>query len=280
MRFSAPIAGSVFLVLALVVLDGPERLRVRRGTATDAAGRLRRLALDAWAAGVLAAYLFLVGALSRPNQGLEAIAREMVLAFLPSLLGLAIASIAAMRAIGEGSRAAAPDADAGPAPEAPRIARAAAFAVLVAAGFVATTPAGGEARLAPAALLLHPPALLAVGGAALLLLRVARRAAARDALAPALALSGLLAGLAGLVLSLAGYAARDLGRVTAGLSFLLSSGFAALLGLLLVARAVGGPREGRSAVAGTVAWALLPLAALLFLVCAVAAALTPMTAPG
>ena len=127
-----------------------------------------------------------------------------------------------------------------------------------------------------------PPAasLVAVGGAALLLLRVARRAAARDALAPALALSGLLAGLAGLVLSLAGYAARDLGRVTAGLSFLLSSGFAALLGLLLVARAVGGPREGRSAVAGTVAWALLPLAALLFLVCAVAAALTPMTAPG
>ena len=114
----------------------------------------------------------------------------------------------------------------------------------------------------------------------MLLLRLAGRGAARSALAPAVALAGLLAGLGGLVQALSGFAARDLGRVTAGLAFLLTGGFAGLLGLLVAARATGDGRERKGAVAGAIAWALLPLAALLFLAFAFAAVLTPMTARG
>lgn len=276
MNVSAPIAGSVFLLLALLVLDGPEWLRRRT---TDARARLLRLASDAWAAGVLAAYLFLVGALGRPDRGLEATAREMALAFVPAVVGLAIAAAAGMRALARPGPETAPGADSASLPPASRVASAAALALVVAAGLAAATHAGGEARLAPLAVLFHPPALLAFAGATLLLLRLAGRAPARNALAPAIGLAGLLGGLAGLLQALSGFAARDLGRVTGGLAFLLTGGFAGLLGLLFSARAEGGGRGG-AAIAGVVARVVLPLAALLFLAFAFVAVLTPMTAPG
>lgn len=276
MNVSAPIAGSVFLFLVLLALDGPEWFR--RDT-TDAGARLRRLAFDAWAAGVLASHLFFVGALGFPDRGLAATAREMTLAFLPALLGLGVAAAAGMRAFAPSGRDAAPDA--GEVRAAAPLASAAAFAVLVAAGLLAATHTGGEARLAPVAVLLHPPALLAFAGAALLLLSLAGRGATRSALEPAIALAALLAGLAGLFQALSGFAARDLGRVTSGLAFLLTSGFAGLVGLLLASRAPGaGGRRGGESVAGGVARALLPLAALLFLAFAFVAVLTPMKAPG
>lgn len=278
MNVTAPVAACAFLLLALLALDGPEWLR--RG-ATSPGARLRRLAFDAWAAGVLASHLFLVGALGRPDRGLEATGREMALAFLPALLGLAIAAAAGMRSLALAGGDAALGAREEPVPAVAPFARAAALAVVVVAGFFAATHSGGEARLAPVALLLHPPALLAFAGAALLLLRLAGRGAERSALAPAIALAAFLAGLAGLLQALSGFAARDLARVTSGLAFLLTGWFAGLLGLLLAARRAdgGGPRGG-GAVADGVARALLPLAALLFLVFSFLAALTPMTAPG
>jgi hypothetical protein len=278
MNVPAPIAGSVFLLLALLVLDGPGWLR-RDGE--RAAARLRRLALDAWAAGVLASHLFLVGALGRPDPGLEATAREMALAFLPALLGLAVAAAAGMRALARTGGDAAPGRDGGEVRAVAPVGGAAAFALLVVAGFLAATNGGGEGRLAPAVILLHPPALLAFAGAALLLLRLAGRGRARNALAPAFALAGLLAGLGGLVQALAGFAAHDLGRVTAGLAFLLTSGFAALLGLLVAGRVASvDDRAGTSAVADVLARALLPLVAIVFLAFAFVAVLTPTTAPG
>lgn len=275
MNVPAPVAGIVFLVLALLVLDGPEWL----GRA-DSTVRLRRLALDAWGAGVLAAHLFLVGALGRSDRGLEATAREMALAFVPALIGLAIAAVAGMRAFARAKEAVAEAENGGARPAAPELAPAAAFALLVAAGLAAATHEGGEARLAPLSILLHPPALLAAAGLALLFLRLAGRGAERSALVPAIALAGLLAGLAGLLQALAGLGARDLERVTAGLAFLLTGGFAALCALLAAARLAEGGRAGGAAVAHAVARALLPLAALLFLAFAFVVVLTPMTAPG
>ena len=278
MNVSAPVAGSVFLLLALLALDGTEWLR--RG-ATGSGVRLRRLAFDAWAAGVLASHLFLVGALGRPGRGLEATAREMALAFVPALLGLAIAAAAGTRSLAHAGRDAAPGAGEQTVRAVPPVAGAAALAVVVVAGFVAATHGGGEERLAPLALLLHLPALLAFAGAALLLLRLAGRGGARNALAPAIALAAFLAGLAGLLQAFLGFAARDLARVTSGLAFLLTGGFAGLLGLLLVARrADGGEQRGGGAIADGIARALLPLAAVLFLAFSFLAALTPMTAPG
>lgn len=277
MSVPAPVAGSVFLLLALLVLDGPGWLR---GGAPGTGARLRRLAFDAWAAGVLAAHLFLVGALGRPDRGLEATAREMALAFLPALLGLAVAAAAGTRALRQEGRDTASEEGGGAGPVAPGLASAAAFALLVAAGFAAATHAGGETRLAPVAILLHPPALLAFAGAVILLLRLAGRGAATSALAPAIGLASLLAGLAGMLQALSGFAARDLERVTAGLAFLLTGGFAGLLGLLLAAAASRGSARGGSAVTAGVARAVLPLAALLFLALAFVIVLTPMTAPG
>lgn len=273
-------SGLLFLLLALGVLEGPD-LALRRKAGLNAPGRfLRRFAFESWACGVLASHLFVVRALARQDHGLEAIAREMVLALLPSLAGLAIAAFAGMRALGL-----ADDGDlAAGAPGPGRPARWISSALLVAlvGAVLAVSPARADPGLSPRTILLHPPALLVLTGAAVLLLRVFARRGAGVGVAPAIALATALACTAGLVQALLGFAERDLSRVTDGISFLLTGGFAGTLALVVAGRETPGGSSGSLAArtAGRVAWALVPLAGLLFLALAIVLVMTPMTVPG
>lgn len=274
-------SGLLFLLLALFALEGPEWILRRRGAGRAPRGLLRRVAFEAWASGVLASHLFVVRALARPDQGVEAIGREMVLSLLPSLAGLAIAAIAGMRALGRAEDDEPPPGDFEPARRTGWIGGAV-LAALVGAVLVVSSPAGGDPRLSPVVLLLHVPALLVFAGAAVLLLRVAGPGGVRAGTAPAIALAGALACTAGLVQALLGFTRKDLAFVTDGLSFVMTSGFVGILALVVAGRDAPGGDVGSPAAraAGRIAWALLPLADLLFLVVAIILAMTPMTAPG
>lgn len=277
---NAAVSGLLFLLLALCALEGPERVARRRAAASEGGAVLRGLAFDAWACGVLAAHLFVVRALARSDQGLAATGREMVLALVPALAGLGIAAFAGMRALGRDTAAEQPSPGGGPGSPA-GWAGAGLLVLVVAATLVLASRSAAGPRLAPSALLLHLPALLVFAGTTLLLLRVAGRAGTGPGRALAIALSGALAGTAGLVQTLLGFVEKDLPRVTAGVSFLLTSGFVSVLALVLLAREEAGegvPQPARTA--GLVARALLPLAGLLFLVVALVLVMTPMTAPG
>lgn len=272
------VAGPLFVVLALGALHGPGVLRPAGDGGPGPASVLAAFSRDAWACGVLGGYLFVIAALGSADAGVEAAGRRMALGLLTVVAGLALASVAAIRAAAARPADEAPEAGSAPVTPAARLGPAL-LAVLVAAILWSTTRGAGEPGLSTLSLLLHPPALLVVGGASVLLLRAAGKGAAARLAAPAVALAGTFAAAAGLVQALLGFAARDLSRVTAGLAFLLTSGFSALLGMLLFARPApaGGRPSGGPAV--LLAWTLFPLAALLFLVLALVLVLTPITRP-
>lgn len=272
------VGGPLFVVLALGALHGPGHLRPAGNGAPRTARDLAAFSRDAWACGVLGGYLFVIGALGGADAGVQAAGRRMALGLLTVLAGLALASVAAVRAAAAGPAGDVPET--GPAPVTPAARLGPALlAVLVAAILWSTTRGAGEPGLSTLSLLLHPPALLVVGGASVLLLRAAGKGAAARLAAPAVALAGTLAAAAGLVQALLGFAARDISRVTAGIAFLLTSGFSALLAMLLVARPPAGSGRVPAGPAVLLSWTLFPLAALLFLVLALVLALTPMTRP-
>ena len=234
-------------------------------------------ARNAWMVGVLAAVLFFVRALSDSSRGIAQVARDLALAFLPALYGLALAGLAAVPALrlrtGGGERRG-DDAAAG----SDRWLGAALFVVLV-TWTVMRSPLGDAWRFAPWEMLLHWPAVLVVIGGALLVVAIAGAGLRRRIGVVALALAGMLASLAGLVLVLLGFADQSLARVASGLSFILTSCFVALAGMLIVAD----PIEDRRAREGgdpfpinRTAWLLFPAATLIFLVIALVLAMTPM----
>lgn len=270
------VAGPLFVLLALAALHGPGLLRPAERGSPDPGHRLAALSRDAWASGLLGGYLFVVAPLGAADAGIEAIGRRMALGLLPVLAGAALASFAAIRAAAARRAGDVPDAGAAP-PSPARWLGPSLLALLVAVTLWSSSRLAGEAQLSTVSLLLHPPALLVVAGGSLLLIRAAGKGTAARLLAPALALAGTFAAAAGLVQALLGFAARDLARVTAGIAFLLSSGFSALLAMLLLARPA--PAAGRPAGGPAVllAWTLFPLVALLFLVLALVLAMTPMT---
>jgi hypothetical protein len=242
---------------------------------------LASLAARSWAFGVLASYVFVVYAFCRTDRAVEAVGRGMVLGLFPALLGFGLASLAAMRALGRPDDPEQPEAGSASGRRA-RLRGALAVALLAVSTLVASWPLEKAAGPSPRSILLHPPALLVLAGATLLLARIAGRGDIWSHLAPALGLAGTFGCVAGLVQALLGFLGRDISRVTAGVSFLLTSGFVSLLAMLLLARAAPRDQGGapRARTAHWLAWALLPLVALLHLVIAIVLVMTPMTAPG
>lgn len=275
---SAPLAGLLFVVLGiaattLTAFQARELGRAPRSSAVFWESTAR----NAWLIGVLAAELYFVRALSDSNRGIAQIARGMALSFLPALFGLALAGLAlvpALRMRGAGAESRPNGTGAG----LDRWFGIALFVVLV-AWTVMRSPEGDAWRFAPWATLLHWPAVLVVIGGALLVAAIAGEGLRRRIGVAALALAGALASLAGLVLLLLGFADQSLARIVSGLSFILTSCFVALAGMLTVANPIEDRRlrEGGDPFPITrTAWLLLPVATLILLVIALVLAMTPM----
>ncbi len=124
---------------------------------------------------------------------------------------------------------------------------------------------------AAAGWIVYWPSLLVVFGGTLALLLFLGDAALASAVSPIFAATGMIGCLMGFVQALLGISPARIEAVSSGITFILSSCFAALLGIYLV----GAPLEDRSAkVSRTTArtplsraaWYVLPLLALVFLV--------------
>ena len=133
---------------------------------------------------------------------------------------------------------------------------------------------------AAATWIVYWPSLLVVFGGTLALMLFLGDAARSSALSPGFAVTGLIGSLFGFIQVLRGISAGSIERVSYALIFILSSCFAALLGMFLL----GGPVEDRAAKsAGTAAriplsraaWYVFPLVALIFLVTVFLFIITP-----
>jgi len=278
---SAPVGGFLFVGLgvsavALATFGAREWARGARSSPVwwESMGR------NAWIVGALSALLFFARALGDSSRDLEHVARDLALAFLPALYGLALASVSVVlamrfRADGTGS----PPGEIGDSGSGTDYwLGAGLFAVLV-SWTVLRPPQGDAWRFAPWAILMHWPAVLIVIGGALVVVIIAGRALRSRIGVVAVALSGAIASLVGLVLVLSGFADQSVAGIVSGLDFMLTSCFVAQVGMLLIAnpiedwhrRAGGEPLPGCRA-----AWLLLPAATLVFLVITLVLAMTPM----
>jgi hypothetical protein len=234
-----------------------------------------RVAAVAWAVGVLAGIVLFGRALAE-SEDIEAIATGMVLAFVPGVGALGLASL-----LVAGTAQLTPPADSGgPQAELPardRWLRRGLLLALVAWFTWVVRPGARGLPFEPRDWLLHGPALLIVAGAALAFALVAGRAATR--LVPvALATAGTFAGLLGLAQALLGMARLSIAQVTAGLESVTTACFATLVGLALAAVDTGG-EEGGARTASYVAYAVFPLVSLLLLAVTFLMTITPMTKP-
>jgi hypothetical protein len=130
------------------------------------------------------------------------------------------------------------------------------------------------------------PALLVVLGGTMAMVLFVGEVSAGPAFTLGFALTGLAGSLMGLIQALLGFSSRNIQDVASALSFIISSCFFGLLGMMII----GAPLEARAANAGKletrksalsqVASYVFPLITLVFLVIAFAIVLTPMKKQG
>jgi hypothetical protein len=249
-------------------------------------------ARNAWLTGALGSVVFFVLALARPSGGLRAIATDMSLAFVPSVLGLAAAGLLlvpslrlrdAIEASGRAGSAVDPERGS----PADRRTWEHLVGPLLLLSLVAWTISRPSSALpsplpAPWHSLLHWPALLVVVGGTAAVLLLAGRPLARRIRSVSFAVAGATGTLIGLVQVLLGFAARDIASLSAAGSFIVTTCFISLLGTMLAAV----PVEDRDAKAGgtasypwpsRVAWLLFPMLTTLYLLMTFVMVLTPMT---
>lgn len=281
---SAPVGGILFVLLgiaAATLATSGAREWGRRARSSPA--WWESAARTAWSVGALAALLFFARALGDSSRDIAHVARDLALAFLPALYGLALASaflVLAMRLRVGGSGHPAGGTDQGGG-NADYWLGAALFAALV-TWTVLRQPQGDTWRFAPWAVLMHWPAVLTVIGGALVVVALAGPALRGRIGVVALALSAALAALTGLVLVLSGFADRSFARVVSGLDFTLTSCFVAHVGMLLITNPIEDRRirgDGKPLPGNRTAWLLLPAATLVFLVITLVLALIPMQQP-
>jgi hypothetical protein len=128
------------------------------------------------------------------------------------------------------------------------------------------------------------PSLLVVLGGTLALMLFVGGSYSGPTLSMAFAVTGLIGSLMGFIQALFGFADVNIGDIAAAVTFVLSSCFAALLGMLLVGapledRAIRTGRTAAPSAFSRVSWYVFPMLALIFLVLMFVMVVTPMTAP-
>lgn len=138
-----------------------------------------------------------------------------------------------------------------------------------------------EGPLHPQDFFLYWPSLLVVLGGTITIALFMGKAGIGRSLTVGFALTGLLATLMGFVQAMFGFSAREIQGVAAAITFILSSSFVALLGMMLV----GNPLVDRSAktdplqktqTLNRIAWFIFPLLALIFLLLTFVMVVTPI----
>lgn len=169
--------------------------------------------------------------------------------------------------------------EAAPAPGPHLVQRAAALVVLLALFAWPFLGRGRGDQFEPLAWLLHPPALLATGGGALALALYLRGIGRGASAVAGLVAAGTIASLLGLAFGLHGFSTVRIADVAAGLMLAVSSGHAALLGLVVFVLPMldrDSPEDLRSHVLAHRAACAFPLLVLAVLLVTVVLVMVPM----
>jgi flagellar motor component MotA len=253
----------------------------------EAAGR------GVWMLGVLYSILNLVSAMADPVGGLRSIANAMARSLLATFYGVLLAVVCFVpcwKLMGKPqSRTPAPDAERSGEPITggrPGWRYGIAIGYVLFLSVLASTILTLSLPAAWGALrwIVYWPSLLVVLGGAVALVLFVGESDSGPTLSMAFAIMGLIGSLMGFIQALFGFADVDIGDVGAAVTFVLSSSFAALLGMLLV----GAPLEDHAVRTGRMAapsafsrasWYVFPMLALIFLVLMFVMVVTPVTRP-
>jgi len=246
-----------------------------------------------WLLGVLGTIINFVLALSQiggEEGGLQAIASGMALSFRPALYGMIIALICAVPALkakeiqaGISANAASSAEESRPEPRRTGLSGENFIGYLLLLGVLAwaISPSFGKWKIEPwpGNPFLDWASLLVVGGGAMLLFLFLGRGAAGKANSTVCGAIGVVGALTGLLQTLFGFAHKNIAEVSSALTFVISSCFLALLGIVLL----GAPCEDRGlrgnglwATTRRLAWYAFPLLILIFLILVLLLVVTPM----
>jgi len=254
----------------------------------EAAGR------DFWLLGVLGTIINFILALSRMGEGeggIQAIASGMALSFRPALYGMILAVACAVPAVKAREKMAERSEPAIPAtPETEPGRRRAGLTGENFLGYIlllivlawSVSPSFGKWKIAPwpGNPFLDWASLLAVGGGAMLLFVFLGRGLAAESISAVFGVTGTVGALTGLLQTLFGIAHKNIAEVSSALTFVISSCFLALIGIVLI----GAPREdrgrrdrdGRISAKRRLAWYAFPLLVLIFIMIVLILVVTPI----
>ncbi len=250
-----------------------------------------------WLLGALGTVINFILALAQVTEGeggLQVAALGMTSAFRPSLYGLILAVIfsvpalkarSALEEIPESSGSARPEG--GPALKRTglRVENIVGYLLLLGTLAWSMSPTLGTWRIPPwpGNPFLDWPALLVVGGAMMLLFLFLGRTAEHSA-SGIFGVSGLIGVLIGLLLTLFGFAGKNINDVGSGLAFVVSSCFLALVGIIFI----GAPwedrlarfRSERASIISRLAWYVFPLLTQVFIILVLILVITPIKKTG
>lgn len=242
-----------------------------------------------WVVGVLGTIANFVLTLGKTSEGIQQMFYLMTASFRPSLYGLFLAvvcAVPAMKAREELERR----------EEASRLPAGAEgrrpWTFGNAPGYVILAAILGGTIILPAArgflheqrllgVFFDPSALLIVVGGAVILVLYLERKSIGVSLTSGLAVIGLLGSLMGLMQTLFAFTKKSITDVSSALSFVISSCFLALLGMILFGLPLADHEAGafprpKGLTFSRLAWYIFPLLALLFLVLTLIAVVTPI----
>jgi len=244
--------------------------------------------------GVLGAFISFITALGRSSGGIANVALRMSESFLPAVYGMilgVICFVPVLKLTRELSKY--PPQEPGEVLEKPgekaaktlRIENIIGYALFIAVvGWTIISSVSlkeSDGPLNPMEVFIHWPSLLVVLGGTIVLVMFIGDAAAGRSFTLSFALTGLIGSLTAFVQTLISFSSRGVRDVASAITFIISSCFIALLGMMLV----GIPLEDRAIITGNnkkqltlsrIAWYVFPLVALILLIFAFVMVLTPI----
>ncbi len=142
-----------------------------------------------------------------------------------------------------------------------------------------------EPLITTGAFLFYWPSLLIVLGGTIAIALFIGTASGGQTFTFGFAVTGFIGALIGCIQVLLGLSSRSIEEIAAGMTFILSSCFFALLGMMLIGapledRTLKNATNGRHSTMSRAAWYVFPLVTLILIVVAFVLVITPMPAPG
>lgn len=138
-----------------------------------------------------------------------------------------------------------------------------------------------EGPLNPVEMFVHWPSLLVVGGGAVALVMFMGHAAVGQSFTLSFAFTGLIGSLMGFVQTLIGFSSRSISDVASAITFIISSCFLALMGMMLIGmpledHTVKTEKNQKELALSRIAWYIFPLVTLIFLALTFVFVITPI----